>query len=57
MAAVHLDRPVGGVERPSRRLHRVGGDVGLQPAQQGVRSVCAAGQEFVTAGIGRKAAL
>ena len=42
VAAVHLHGAVVGVQRPAFRPDRVGGDVGLQPAQQRVGAVVAA---------------
>ena len=42
VAAVHLHRAVVGVERSAFAAHGIGGDVGLQPAEQRVRTVVAA---------------
>ena len=39
VAAVHLHRPVVGLERSAFSAHDIGGDVGLQPAEQRVRTV------------------
>ena len=37
VAAVHLNRPVVRLDRPTLRGNRIGGDIGLQPAEQSVR--------------------
>ena len=42
VTAVHLHRAVGGGVHPPRSPYRVGRDVGLQPAEKGVRPVVAA---------------
>ncbi len=59
VAAVHLHRAVVGAQRPSVAPHLVGGDVGLQPAQQGVGAVGAgrSREVFVGLRVRRQAAL
>ena len=56
VTAVHLHRAVVGAKRPPVASHRVGGDVGLQPAQQRVGAL-GAWQVFVGARVVGQAAL
>ena len=56
VAAVHLNRTVIGLQRSAFAPHGVGGDVGLQPAQQRVGAVVAA-EVLVGLRVGGQAAL
>ena len=56
VATVHLHRPVIGLEPSAFSAHDVGGDVGLQPAEQRVRTVVPA-EIFIAVRIRGQAAL
>ena len=56
VTAVHLHGPVASGQNATVRTYRVGGDVGLQPAQQRIRMICA-GKGFIACRSGRHAAL
>ena len=54
VTGVHLHRAVTGLQRTALRPNLIGGDVGLQPAQQGVRAVIRH-QELVVGDGGQRA--